>query len=298
MLRLIVRIVLGLVLLVLVAVVAVIARGSWLIDAPVKRGALPITADVNDTALVARGRHLAQISCSACHAAAQSETLDGSREDFLVVPNGPTFGTLHAPNLTRGGHLGHVPDALVARAVREGIAHDGRPLLVMPSYRFHGLSDHDLTALVAWLRAQPAVDRPSLPRRVNLLGRVVLGLSMFPPSTMPAVTAPIPHPAEAATPDYGRYLVALGTCQDCHGEDLRGGRKGQFPPIGPDIVHVAHQEPLAGFDRALRQGIGHDGRALDASRMPWPTFAHMRDVEMEAVYRFLTSKPDSAIAPR
>src|SRR5436190_6465231 len=43
------------------------------------------------------------------------------------------------------------------RAIRHGVAPDGRPLRFMPSEGFVGLSDEELTDIVAYVRNLPAV---------------------------------------------------------------------------------------------------------------------------------------------
>jgi hypothetical protein len=50
---------------------------------------------------------------------------------------------------------------MLGRAIREGIGHDGRPLLpIMPYDAFQNLSDEDLAAIVVYLRSIPPVRHP------------------------------------------------------------------------------------------------------------------------------------------
>ena len=73
---------------------------------------------------------------------------------------------------------------MLARAIREGIGHDGRALYWGMWYQsFAGLSDEDLAAVVVYLRtlppvrnvlpstALPADDRPPMPGARNPLPR-------------------------------------------------------------------------------------------------------------------------------
>jgi hypothetical protein len=45
------------------------------------------------------------------------------------------------------------------------------------------------------------------------------------------------------------------------------------------------------FKRAMREGKTPDGRTLNPRQMPYPVFAHLTDVEVEAMYRFLRTVP-------
>ncbi len=240
-----------------------------------------------DSSLVPRGRHLASVVCAGCHSDHYSLPLSGAAltDNILHIPDGPTFGHLVAPNLTPGGRLAKYDDVHLARAIREGYNADGYPLVVMPSRTFHGLSDRDVAALISYLRSQPAVSGDRPPRTVNLLGLLTLGANVFPLSNMPPVTTPVPDVPEAITPEYGDYLIGALDCRTCHGDDLHGGKKGQLPPIGPDLVQLAATHDFAAFDGAVRRGVSaRDGHSLNPQQMPYASFQNLDSLEVAAVY--------------
>lgn len=240
-----------------------------------------------DSSLVPRGEHLARVVCAGCHSENHMPPLSGAAltDNILHIPNGPTFGHLVAPNITPGGRLARYDDARLARAIRQGYDANGYPLLVMPSRTFHGLSDRDIAALISYLRSQPAVAGERPPRTINLLGLLTLGANVFPLSNMPPVTTPMPDVPEAITPEYGDYLIGALDCRECHGADLHGGKKGQLPPIGPDLVQLAATHDFAAFDNAVRHGVSaRDGHSLDPQQMPYVTFQNMDSLEVAAVY--------------
>src|SRR4029077_11774524 len=181
------RILITIVVLVVVVVVVVLSRGWMVANGKPNRPARAVAVAADSTSL-ARGEHLALVVCAACHTADGTLPLAGGKENFLAIPGGPTFGVLVAPNLTPGGRLGLYSDAELARAIREGINHEGRAMLVMPSEQFTSLSDRDVAALIALLRSQPPVTLTVPQRSLNLLGLCVLGVGMFPNSVQPAVT--------------------------------------------------------------------------------------------------------------
>lgn len=271
-----------------VAALAIVVHGYLLAERPVHRR-VPDFHAATDSTSIARGRHLAEVSCAGCHSPQGLVPLTGSRENFLQLDSTKTLGVLWPPNLTPGGVLANATDGELARAIREGVGRDGHPLLIMPSQRFRDLSDEDVAAILGFLRSQPAVTRVVPSRRLGLTPYVILGLHQFPISVGPPIDRPVPPVAPAETPSYGHYLVELATCADCHGEALRG-RRGGPGPAAPSILATARASE-ATFDRALRHGIAGDGHPLNPAAMPWTLFSRFTDTEMRAIRAYVTSLP-------
>ena len=51
----------------------------------------------------------------------------------------------------------------------------------MPSKAYHYMSNEDLGAVIAYLKSLPPVNNPMPQRRVELMGRLMMGVGMFPP---------------------------------------------------------------------------------------------------------------------
>ena len=70
------------------------------------------------------------------------------------------FARIAASNLTsgRGGIGGTYSDIDYVRAIRHGVGNDGKGLPIMPSEAFNKFSDHDLGAMIAYLKTLPPVD--------------------------------------------------------------------------------------------------------------------------------------------
>jgi len=249
-----------------------------------------------DAGVLDRGRHLVTVvaQCSYCH----GPDLAG-RE----MADDPWIGRLYASNLTRGaGGIGAVySDADWEAALRHGIGPDGRSLLLMPSGELAHLTDPDLAAVVAYLRAVPGVDRVVPGKRTGWLTRFVVALGLA-PDLISAEQAhrvrrkePASAPAAAtdeASAEYGEYLVALGSCRVCHRTDLAGGLHPLSLPGEPVPPDLTPNGPLSDWSRedfavAMREGRTPDGRVLDRAFMPWPAFAGLRDVEVDALWRYL-----------
>jgi cytochrome c553 len=237
---------------------------------------------------VARGAHVAAIrACTDCHGA----DLGGR-----VMTDDVAFGRVTASNLTagRGGVGAAYTDADWDRAVRHGVRPDGRGLVVMPSYEYHGMSDDDFRALVAYLRSRPPVDREIPEDRLGPIGRFLVATNAFPAFSAVMIdhAAPRPEaPAPGPTAAYGAYLAA--TCHGCHGPVLTGrGLPGQ-PPGTPESANLT-PDPETGlgtwseadFARALREGVRPDGRRLHPL-MPLAMTAQFTDTEVAALWAHL-----------
>lgn len=250
----------------------------------------------DDSAAVARGRHIAVAigKCVDCH----GDDLGG--KPFIETP---PLAMLYASNLTRGqGGVGaRYSDAQLLRAIRHGVAADGRPLLFMPSNEFWFLNDEDAVALVAYIRSLPAVDRELPVSKVGPVGRGLYLSGKFP--LVPAEL--IDHgrtraaPPAGATKEYGDYLATVGGCKGCHGPSLSGG---PIPGTPPDFPPAANLTPTglaqydeAAFFRAMREGVRPAGTQINPF-MPYRLTKEMTDEEIRALWIYLQSVPKKEYA--
>lgn len=235
--------------------------------------------------LVAEGERFAR-ACIGCHSSEGQPPLTG-QDFFGHDTEGPPVGTLWAPNLTPV-HLGEWSDGEIIRAIREGVGRDGRSLVIMPSADFSNLSDDDVLALLAYLRAQPPAGEPSPPRQINVIGAILFA-TVFPEdgfSAQEPIAAPVVAPPRGPTAAYGGYLVSLG-CQDCHGANLAGVPPGgDGPPPGPNLTTLPGRMSAEQFVALLRTGQYADGRTL-SENMPWQDLAGFSDDDLLAIYAHL-----------
>lgn len=243
-----------------------------------------------DEAAIARGAHLATISsCGECHGA----DLGG---DIFI--EGPPFGYLPAPNLTAGsgGIGGSYSSADWDRAIRHGVADDGRAIMLMASDHYAAYSDEDLAALIAYLQSVPAVDGDVGWREIAFPGTVIFGVLGYSDA---APVAQIDHdavgkaaPAAAETAAYGQYLVNIASCGSCHADDLGGNTDPNDGPLGPNITQGGELQSWsqADFVQAMRTGQTPEGTQLN-EEMPWRSYAQMSDMELGALWAFVNSVP-------
>jgi mono/diheme cytochrome c family protein len=111
----------------------------------------------------------------------------------------------------------------------------------MPYHLFSCMTDGDTTALIAYLKIVPRVDRVLPPTKLRLPGYVMVGLPRFDlDELLPRRAGP-----EGSVPDPGthrelrRYLAST-TCVKCHGQDLRGGKHlAPDAPPAPSLIPAA-----------------------------------------------------------
>lgn len=120
----------------------------------------------------------------------------------------------------------------------------------------------------------------------------------------PAI-APIQRPPadlySAATLERGRLVAEVGDCAVCHtapgGETNAGGHAFETPfgtlystNLTPDEETGIGGWSFAAFERAMRHGVGRDGRQLYPA-FPYTAYAKLSDTDMQALYAYLMSRP-------
>lgn len=264
----------------LVALAAVVIRSNSVVSTVLHIDPVPPRTAFSATD-VDRGRYLAEVilRCSECHGA----DLGGQAEVEL-----PGWGRRPAPNLTsgEGGVGGTYAPVDWTRAIRHGLRSDGTLLLGMPSLRYAGVTDLDLSKLIAWLARLPAVDRHLPSGSLRPTTRLALATGRLIPDATVSDHAGLPGTLATPAPsaDFGAYLADIAGCHDCHGADLRGAD-------GPDISHAALKDWTgAEFARATKHGLGRDGRALDPS-MPSAALNNITDLELDALWAYVRAVP-------
>lgn len=240
----------------------------------------PFTHGVpSDSGSIARGRHIARTrGCFGCH----GQQLEGRvfTEEWVWVDRAV------APNLA--SHARKYSPSVVERAIRRGVGHDGRALWSMPSYNWVHLSDSDVAALIAFLRFAPTVEQ-DLPRgRLGWRARRLIATGEE--GHMADWAAEVPPLLLTSGDDpvlvRGEYL-AMTTCNECHGLDLRGTNV--EPDIAPPDLAVVAAYSWEEFDRLMETGLPRDGRETLGlmTLVAQDRFSHFTPEEREDLYAFL-----------
>ncbi|WP_300298791.1 cytochrome c [Ferrovibrio sp.] len=163
--------------------------------------------------------------CFECHTDTKNkgQPLAGGRG--LPTP----FGTFFSPNITPDPEtgIGRWSEADFVKAMRKGLSPAGENYFPsFPYTAFAKITDADMQALWAYLRAQPPVRQANKPHDVPFpfnLRLAVWGWKLLYFDGKPFVA----DPAKPAAWNRGAYLVnALGHCGECHTQrNLLGGLK-------------------------------------------------------------------------
>jgi mono/diheme cytochrome c family protein len=220
-----------------------------------------------------------------------------------------------APNITPDPETGSGAwsDDALARAIREGVAHDGRTLFpIMPYSKFRHMTDEDLASVIVYLRSLEPV-RHALPTSDPPFPVKYLIRNAPEPVTAP-VTADLSTPVKR-----GEYLATIAACAECHTPmdahnnriaalQFAGGFPLEFagmPPVSsrnitPSVNGIPYYtEEL--FIETLRTGRVRE-REL-SSMMPTRFYRNMTDDDLKSIFAYLKTVPavdhfvDNALPP-
>jgi mono/diheme cytochrome c family protein len=257
-----------------------------------------------------RGRYIATAlsGCIYCHSphdwtAEGTPMIAGKEGSGELEPYADLPGRTVAPNLTPDQETGAGAwsDDQLARAIREGIGHDGRALFpLMPYTHFRSMSDEDVASVVVYLRALPAV-RNALPATEIIFPVKYLIRSAPEPLDGPVVQQTLTDPVKR-----GAQLMNLAGCMDCHtpadkGQPVPGMvGAGGFGFPGPwGFVASANITPdpsgISYYDEALFLDVIRTGsvKARKLSPvMPGMVYRNLSDEDLKAMFAYLkTLKP-------
>ena len=260
---------------------------------------------------LARGQYLSNnlLGCFECHAqhdwtrhdAPLNESTRGA--GYSDFPMAGLPGHVVPPNITPDPETGagRWTDDMLARAIREGIGHDGHalfPFMAYPDFRY--LSDEDLASVIVYLRSIPPI-RKALPST-----EIISPVKYLIRSVPQPITEPVPQPDVSTPVKHGEYLVTVAGCTDCHtpqknGQPIRGlefaggvifdGPWGRVASanITPDASGISY------YDEALFLEMIHTGyvKARTINQiMPWEDFRGLTDEDLKGIFAYLrTLKP-------
>lgn len=285
--------------LALVATVLIMSRRTF--DAP-----YPEIQASNDPHVIARGRYIVYgaAHCVNCHTpGSQDELVKAGGTPPLAGGRrfGGPFGSVYSANLTpdRETGIGRYTDRELARALRHGVRPDGRAML--PFMQAQNLSDEDLTAVISFLRSQPAVRNEVIGRDFNLLGKAIIAFAIKPIGPSRPVLARTPA---HGTAERGEYLAtSLASCDSCHTKrNLMTGAfeaprfsGGMVFPLDRERILVTPNLTPARAGRITswteEQFVGRFGAGvgIPGTHMPWRQYQTLTESDVRAIYRYLRS---------
>ena len=263
----------GFVGLAVLAVALLYAGTEIMIRRPHPKAPVSVVA-ARDPGAAARGARIAAVyGCNDCHGA----RLEG-RLFFDQMP----VARMAGPNLSL--KIGQQSDADLARAIRDGVAADGRALWIMPSDAFASLTDAETADLLAYLRSRPPVGHPQPEKQVGPIGRLGAALGKF--RSAPALIADRKGGLPDLGPQYAQGRSLARACVECHGADLKGLESVKSPDL---TIAGAYDE--ADFERLLRTGIAAGDRRLGLMSESAPVrFNAWSHQEIGALHAYLKAR--------
>ncbi len=229
--------------------------------------------------------------------------LAGKEASGEALPYAGLPGRIVAPNLTPDPQTGagSWTDDQLARAIREGVGHDGRALFpIMPYQHYRNMSDEDLASVVVYLRSLPAVHH-QLPAT-----EIIFPVKYLIRSAPEPIAAPVADVVSSDQLKYGTHLADQAGCVDCHTPQVRGQNvpgmdfAGGFPFMGPwGTVASANITPdpsgIPYYDEALFLTVLRTGQVKARKLspiMPVMVYRNLTDDDLKAIFAFLrTTKP-------
>jgi mono/diheme cytochrome c family protein len=249
-----------------------------------------------------RGKYLMNsiVACGNCHTPQTPQGPAPGRELAGGTKFDEAFGVAFASNITPDLEtgIGKWSDRELITAIREGKRPDGSIIgPPMPIALYRGMADADVQAIVAYIRATPAVANkvPKSEYKIPL-----------PPAYGPPLTT-VSAPARTDKIMYGGYLAsALGHCIECHSAPGRNGAPdfvnqlgvGGMEFRGPWGLSTARNiTPTnlkdwsdADVIRAITNGVRPDGERLKPP-MAYGYYKNMAPEDLDALIAWLRNLP-------
>lgn len=217
-------------------------------------------------------------------------------------------GALYSSNITPAGLNGYT-DGELLRAITQGVTRNNRALFpLMPYMSYNHLSREDAYAIIAYIRSLKPIDNKTSESTLDFPLNIIV-------KTMPlADYKPVESVDTNDTKAYGKYLVTIAACGDCHTQlekgqpvlekAFAGGREFRLAVgtlrssnITPDNETGIGQWSKEQFIGKFKSHDGPEGRNIPIPSgdmntiMPWTMYAGMTESDLGAIYDYLKTLP-------
>jgi cytochrome c553 len=263
---------------------------------------------------IERGRYIANhvALCVDCHS-----TRDWSKFSAPLVlgtegKGGEIFnqdmgfpGVFYSANITPA-KLSNWTDGELFRLITTGVNKKGKAIFpVMPYLNYGKLDREDIYDIIAYIRSLPAIENEVKSSKADFPMNLII-------NTMPEHAQLSKKPQSSDTIAYGKYLVTMAACGDCHtpfekgsydeSKRLAGGR--MFPLPSGNIYSANITPDASGIGSWSReQFISRFKMYADSSYkpvsvnmanefntiMPWSMYAGMKESDLASIYAYLKS---------
>jgi mono/diheme cytochrome c family protein len=269
---------------------------------------------------IARGKYIFESvsDCGGCHSQRDFTRLGGPEVPGRIgagvilsdlVKGLP--GVVVASNITPDNEtgIGTWTDGEKIRAIREGVDRYGHALFPMMPYEgYSHLSDEDVQSVVAFLDSLAPIHNPLPKTKLNFpVGLMIKGV--------PKPAGTVAPPDKSDPIQYGRYLVTVGGCGDCHtptdkqgaplpGKLLAGGRifettygtvvTSNITPDNDTGIGAWNQAAFVGRFYAYKPMVTNEpppATPATFTLMPWLGSSQQDEDSLKAIYAYLRTVP-------
>lgn len=312
----IVKIILLVLIFSLVAIAGYVGYVKWALPDIALRKEVKIPID---SASIAHGKYLANsvAVCIDCHSQRDWSKLAGPIVLGTEGQGGERFdqnagfpGVFFSKNITPD-NLKNWSDAEIFRAITTGVDKDNKALFPVMPYMHYGQCDpSDIADIIAYIRSLKPIKNevensvPDFPISILI-------------NTMPQEAKFVTRPAASDKLAYGKYLVTMAGCGECHtkqdkgkplpGMEFAGGFEFKMPTGGIVSSVNITPDPETGIGNWTEEAFVNFFRQFSADSgyvappvvkgalntpMPWLMYGNMKTDDLKAIYAYLrTVKP-------
>jgi mono/diheme cytochrome c family protein len=265
---------------------------------------------------IEKGRYIFNhvAACVDCHSERDMSKLSAPVKPGTEGKGGDKFdeefglpGTFYARNITPY-KLESWTDGEILRAITEGISKDGTALFpIMPYLVFGKMDKEDIYSVIAYIRTLPAIQNDPPKSKANFPMNMIM-------KTIPTKKMFKPKPDPSNTVEYGKYLVELASCTDCHtphedgkpvdGKYLSGGmeiklpantvvRTGNLTPHETGLGSWTKEQFIKRFKESMNPAYSNTPYVPGQFQtiMPWTVYGGMKEEDLGAIYDYLRTIP-------
>lgn len=268
--------------------------------------------------IVARGKYLAEnvAMCIDCHSTRNWDLYSGPIIPGTQGKGGELFdkniglpGTIYSKNITPF-NLSTWTDGEIYRTITCGVNKDGEALFpLMPYKAYASMDPEDVKSIIAYLRTLSPINYTAPKHDLDFPMNLIV-------NTIPSDATPMKRPSSTDTLAYGKYMVKIAACADCHtpavkgkqieGMDFAGGFEFGLPKGGkvrstnitPDLETGIGKLTLQDFINRFKNFATEEAKHMKVNPgefntiMPMTQYAGLTTEDLTAMYKFLrTVKP-------
>ncbi len=260
--------------------------------------------------MLERGKYLANhvAACIDCHSTRNWSYFSGPVIPGTEGKGGDKFGSelgipgeVYVKNITPAA-LSSWTDGELFRVITSGVRKNGDVLFPMMPYTYYSrMSEEDVRSIIAYIRSLKPIENNIPETTLNFPVNMII--KSVPKTYTPPKSVDKNNPSE-----YGKYLVTIGGCMECHsptdkgeilkGKEFSGGVTYDLPfgtirtaNITPDMETGIGGWSKEVFIARFKYFLNEESTKMRSDNvqtiMPWTLYAGMTEEDLGAIYDYL-----------